>query len=157
MYSISNDYRTKMLDQVQTHRLTGLLAGTISFTDADVIGVSYHNQCSGKNVALGSVNIGTLKLTFLNDPLNRGDYYGKTISISDGLLVDNSDPDNPVFEDIPIGVFYIAEATWRASGMVDIQMLTFSKGTKSQHNQQRQERLLLQTAQSLAFYKKLQK
>lgn len=120
MYSISNDYRTKMLDQVQTHRLTGLLAGTISFTDADVIGVSYHNQCSGKNVALGSVNIGTLKLTFLNDPLNRGDYYRKTISISDGLLVDNSDPDNPVFEDIPIGVFYIAEATWRASGMVDI-------------------------------------
>lgn len=117
MYSVSADYSLKMLDQIQTHRLVGVLDGNVNFTDSDVIGVSYTNKCSDKKIALGSVNIGVLKLTFLNDPLNRGDYYGKTITISDGLL---TDPLNNVFEDIPIGTFYIAEAVWTAEGMVDI-------------------------------------
>ena len=120
MYSVSNDYKAKMLDQVQTHKLRGVLNGSISFTEADVIGVSYRNQCSGKNVSVGSVNIGTLKLTFLRDLLDRGDYAGKTITISDGLLVDNEDPENPVFEYVPVGTFYIAEAVWKAEDMIDI-------------------------------------
>ena len=65
MFNVSEAYRAKMLDQIQTHRLVGLLDDTYSFTEADVIGVSYKNQCSQKNVALGSVNIGVLKLTLL--------------------------------------------------------------------------------------------
>lgn len=117
MYQVSNEYKAKMLDQVQTHRLRGVLNGNIAFTDADVVGVSWKNQCSGKNVNIGSVNIGTLKLTFLTDLLNRGDYYGKTITLSDGLLID---PEHNIWEDIPIGTFYIAEAVWSGAGMVNI-------------------------------------
>lgn len=114
MYTITEAYRAKMLDQVQTHRLVGTIDG-ISFTDADVIGVSYTNRCSDKNVSLGSVNIGVLKLTFLTDILDRGDYPGKVITISDGLLVGED-----TYEDIPIGTFYVAEATWTAANMVSV-------------------------------------
>lgn len=114
MYPVTDAYRAKMLDQVQTHRLVGTIDG-ISFTDADVIGVSYTNRCSDKNVSLGSVNIGTLKLTFLKDILDRGDYPGKTITISDGLLVAED-----TYEDVPVGTFYIAEATWTAANMVSV-------------------------------------
>lgn len=116
MYNVSEAYRAKMLDQVQTHRLVGLLDDAYSFTEADVIGVSYKNQCSQKNVALGSVNIGVLKLTFLVDLLDRGDYYGKKILIYDGLKIDEESGED-VFEDVPVGVFYIAEAVRTAAGI----------------------------------------
>ncbi len=119
MYQISEAYTTKMLDQVQTHRLSGLL-GSLAFSGDDVIGVSFTNRCSDKNVSLGSVNIGTLKLTFLKDLLNRGNYYGKTITLSDALLVGYDEDESEVWESIPLGVFRIAEATWTAQGMVDI-------------------------------------
>lgn len=120
MYQVSEAYRTKMLDEVQTHRLIGKLDETINFTDSDVIGVSLKNQCSDKKVSLGSVNIGVLKLTFLKNLLDRGDYLGKEIDISDGLLINNSDPENPVYEDIPVGVFYIGEAVWTAADMINV-------------------------------------
>lgn len=120
MYQVSEAYRTKMLDEVQTHRLIGKLDETINFSDSDVIGVSLKNQCSDKKVSLGSVNIGVLKLTFLKNLLDRGDYLGKEIDISDGLLINNSDPENPVYEDIPVGVFYIGEAVWTAADMINV-------------------------------------
>jgi len=119
MYSISEAYRTKMFDQVQTHSLTGTVDG-IPFTANDVIGVSYTNRCSDKKVGLGSVNIGVLKLTFLKDLLNRGDYYGKVIEISDALLIGHDENEDPIWEAVPIGVFYVGEATWTAEGMVDV-------------------------------------
>ena len=120
MYQVSDAYKLKMMDQVQTHRLKGTLDTTINFTDSDVIGVSYSNQCSNKSINIGSVFVGTLKLTFLHDYLERGNYYGKVITLSDGLLLGYDDEDNPIWEDVPIGTFYISEATWRAEGMVDI-------------------------------------
>lgn len=120
MYAVSNEYKAKMLDQVQTHRLRGVLNGNIAFTDADVVGVSWKNQCSAKNVNIGSVNIGTLKLTFLSDLLNRGNYIGKTISISDGMLLGYDEHEDPIWEDVPLGVFYIADAVWTSADMIDI-------------------------------------
>jgi hypothetical protein len=71
-------------------------------------------------VNLGSVNIGVLKLTFLKDLLNRGDYYGKIITLSDSLLVGHTELEEEIWEDIPIGMFYVAEATWRSEGMIDV-------------------------------------
>lgn len=120
MYSISEDYRTKMFDQVQTHKLSGTLDTSITFTGDDVIGVNYTNRCTDKKVALGSVNIGVLKFTFLRDLLNRGDYYGKKIALYDSLLIGYDEFDAEIWETVPLGVFYVAEATWTAEGMVDI-------------------------------------
>jgi len=119
MYTVSDEYKTKMLDQIQTHALSGTI-GSTSFSGNDVIGVSYTNKCTEKKVNIGGVNIGTLKLTFLTDILNRGDYYGKEITISDWLLTGYDENEDPVWEEVPIGVFYIAEATWTAAGMIDI-------------------------------------
>lgn len=119
MYSVSNDYISKMFDQVQTHRLSGTI-GSTSFSDSDVIGVSYTNRCSDKKVNVGSVNIGTLKLTFLTDILNRGEYYGKAITLSDSLLTGYDENDDPVWESVPIGTFYVGEAKWTSAGMVNV-------------------------------------
>ena len=130
MYNVSDAYKAKMLDQVQTHRLVGLIDDEYSFTEADVIGVSYKNQCSQKNVALGSVNIGVLKFTLLNDLLDRGDYYGKKVEISDGLKIDE-DSGEDIFEDVPVGVFYIAEAVRTAAGIVITAYDVLSKTDKN--------------------------
>lgn len=130
MFNVSEAYRAKMLDQIQTHRLVGLLDDTYSFTEADVIGVSYKNQCSQKNVALGSVNIGVLKLTLLVDLLNRGDYYGKKIVLYDGLKIEEESGED-VFEDVPVGVFYIAEAIRTAAGIVITAYDVLSKADKN--------------------------
>ena len=110
MYTVSESYRAKMLDQIQTHHLFGTI-DDVSFTDADVIGVSLTNRCAEKKVSLGSVNIGTLKLTFLTDILNRGEYYGKVITLSDSLYLGLDENDQEVWESVPIGTFYVAEAT----------------------------------------------
>lgn len=130
MYNVSDAYKAKMLDQIQTHRLVGLLDDTYSFSEADVIGVSYKNQCSQKNVALGSVNIGVLKLTLLVDLLNRGDYYGKKIVLYDGLKIEEESGED-VFEDVPVGVFYIAEAIRTAAGIVITAYDVLSKADKN--------------------------
>ena len=119
MYSVSNEYLTKMFDQVQTHKLSGTI-GSVPFSDSDVIGVSYTNRCSDKKVNVGSVNIGTLKLTFLTDILNRGEYYGKAITLSDSLLTGYDENDDPVWESVPLGTFYVGEAKWTSAGMVNI-------------------------------------
>lgn len=116
MYSVSEEYFAKMFDQIQTHKLSGTVDG-VSFDESDVIGVSYANRCAEKKVALGSVNIGTLKLTLLNDILNRGEYFGKTITLSDSLYLGLDENDQEVWETVPIGTFYIASATWTAAGI----------------------------------------
>lgn len=120
MYSVSNQYRSKMLDQVQTHALSGTIHHDFNFTGDDVIGVSYTNQCSDKKVSLGSVNIGVLKLTFLKDILNRGNYYGKEITLTDSLLLGYDENDDPIYEDVPIGVFYVGDAVHTGPDMVDV-------------------------------------
>ena len=119
MYSISDEYRAKMFDQVQTHKLSGTIGG-IAFSGDDVIGVSYSNRCSDKKVAIGSVNIGVLKLTFLRDILNRGNYYNKEITLVDSLLTGYDLNDDPIFEDVPIGTFYVGDAVYTGKDMVDI-------------------------------------
>ena len=116
MYSVSENYVNKMFDSIQTHKLSGTVDG-VPFSESDVIGVSYSNQCAEKKVTLGSVYIGTLKLTFLSDILNRGEYYGKTLTLTDSLYLGLDENEEPVWESVPIGVFYIAEATWTAAGI----------------------------------------
>jgi len=116
MYSVSENYISKMFDSIQTHKLSGTVGG-VSFSESDVIGVSYSNQCAEKKVTLGSVNIGVLKLTFLSDILNRGEYYGATLTLSDSLYLGLDENEEPIYESVPVGVFYIAEAVWTAAGI----------------------------------------
>lgn len=120
MYPVSNAYKVKMLDKIQTHRLVGVLDGVIDFDEGDVIGVSYQNQCAEKKVNIGSVHVGMLKLTFLKDQLNRGTYFKKKITLKDGLLLGYDANEDPIWEDVPVGEFYINDAVWTSAGMVEI-------------------------------------
>lgn len=118
MITVSQAYQDKMFDKVQTHKLRGTIDG-VQFTDSDVIGVSITAQCADKNVVVGSVTIGTLKLTFLRDVLSRGDYYDKEIKIYDSLYL-GDDSGTPIYEEVLVGTFYVGEAQWTNAGMISV-------------------------------------
>lgn len=112
MQEFTNAYREKMLDESQTHRLTGSLDGH-AFTGADVKGVTCSCICSNQDVKIGSAAVGKLTLTFLNPILDRGEWEGKVIKIWDGTLIGT-------FEDKLIGTFWIASADWTNIGTVEV-------------------------------------
>lgn len=112
MYSVSNDYLTALAAPVHTYRLTGTV-GTESFTQANIISLSIDNQVSeGSEVKLGSVYAGELNATFSGLSIARGSWVGKTITLSEGLLLAND-----TYEDVPLGVFTIAEANHTNEGV----------------------------------------
>lgn len=114
MYAVSADYTTALDAPVKRFRLTGSV-GSVSFTEANVLANSFtiSNRVSELNeIKLGSVYIAqlTAKFTGLNIP--RGSWVGQTITVSEGLqLADES------FEDVPLGVFTIAEANHTNEGV----------------------------------------
>ena len=115
MYPVSQKYREAMHDKVQTFRLTGT-AGNKPFTQENILKGSFSvtNQCSGSDaVEIGQVYIGELNATFMNMGITRYQWQGLEITPYLGLKLDDG-----TFEDIPLGVFTVAEAEWTASGTV---------------------------------------
>ena len=114
MYSVSADYLTALASPVARFRLSGTV-GSVSFTDENVIlgTFSITNNCSeGNEIKLGSVYVGQLKATFTGLSIARGSWVGKVITVSEGLqLADES------YEDVPLGIFEIAEAKHTAYGV----------------------------------------
>lgn len=114
MYAVSNDYLTAMLAQTRRHRLTGTI-GTLAFTDADVVQDTF--TVSGQamdrsDIHYGGVFIGRLKMTVLPSfGISRSEWQGKTITPSVGLKVGAS------WEDVPLGIYTVAEAKWSAIGI----------------------------------------
>ena len=115
MYAVSEEYREAMHSKVQTFRLTGT-AGNKPFTEANILKGSFSitNQCSGSDaVEIGQVYIGELNATFMDMGITRYQWQALEITPLLGLkLADGT------FEDIPLGVFTVAEAEWTASGTV---------------------------------------
>ncbi|SDZ96864.1 hypothetical protein SAMN02745687_01261 [Lachnospiraceae bacterium NK3A20] len=115
MYGVSDAYKTAMHQAVQRFRLTGTV-GTTEFTDENILSGSFSitNQCSGNNeIQIGQVYVGELNVTFPNLPLTRYSLKGMQITPSFGLrLADGT------YEDVPLGVFNISEASWTMSGLV---------------------------------------
>ena len=114
MYSVSADYLTALASPVARFRLSGTV-GSVSFTDENVIlgTFSITNNCSeGNEIKLGSVYVGQFKATFTGLAIARGSWVGKVITVSEGLqLADES------YEDVPLGVFTIAEAKHTSYGV----------------------------------------
>lgn len=118
MYPVSNDYKAAILENARAHRLTGIVDG-VAFDGADVIRKSFvvKNQftpCTA--VELGGVYIGELDLTFSEafaSLLNiRGEWRGVQISPSIGVEIDVD-----TFEDVPVGVYTVEDATWVDEGI----------------------------------------
>ena len=115
MYGVSDTYKTAMHQAVQKFRLTGTV-GTTDFTDENILAGSFSitNQCCGNNeVQIGQVYVGELDATFLNLPLTRYSLKGMKITPSFGLMLADGS-----YEDVPLGVFNISEASWTMSGLV---------------------------------------
>lgn len=115
MYGVSDTYKTAMHQAVQKFRLTGTV-GTTDFTDENILAGSFSitNQCCGNNeVQIGQVYVGELDATFLNLPLTRYSLKRMKITPSFGLMLADGS-----YEDLPLGVFNISEASWTMSGLV---------------------------------------
>lgn len=115
MYGVSDAYKTAMHQAVQKFRLTGTV-GTTDFTDENILAGSFSitNQCCGNNeVQIGQVYVGELDATFLNLPLTRYSLKRMKITTSFGLMLEDGS-----YEDVPLGVFNISEASWTMSGLV---------------------------------------
>lgn len=114
MYSVSNNYLNALAAPVKTFRLIGTV-GTVSFDESNIIDISIDNQVSeGSEIKIGSVYAGVLTATFNGLTIARGSWVGKTITLSEGLLIDAT---NDTYEDVPLGIFTVAEANHTAEGV----------------------------------------
>lgn len=103
MYAVSAEYLEQLKSPVHRYRITGMI-GQTEFSDRDILqgSLSVTNQASsGDDLIVGSVYIGCLRMTLLDIPVTDK----MQITISEGLNV------NGTFEDVPIGVFTVDEAT----------------------------------------------
>ncbi len=114
MYPISAAYKAAMQAAEQHYRLRGTIGGK-NFTEDNVIEGSFSiaNQCAGNDeIKIGQVYIGELKSTFRGLDIPRYSWQGLEIKASSGLrLAEGS------YEDVPLGVYDVAEAEWSAAGI----------------------------------------
>lgn len=113
MYSVSADFLAALHEPARFEKLRGNIGG-VSFTDRNIIALSYSNRCSDTaDVSLGSCYIGQIEATFTKDLLiPRGDWRGRVIYLEWGLILEDES-----VEYIPVGYFTITEANWSGTGV----------------------------------------
>lgn len=120
MYPVSQAYIDKISEQPKdiTRCIRGTVGG-VNFTENDVIisSFSYTDKCLNSNdIKLGGVFIGEMNITFKPtfNGIPRGQWFGKTIDASIGLLVD---PDNDAWEFVPLKSYVVNEANHSKNGI----------------------------------------
>lgn len=116
MYSVSDTYKSKMFDSIRG-RLPYIVAelqdgSTYTFGEDDIAenSISLDNSSvSGSNFELGGVYVGRLVFTLLNRLDLADSLYNATIKYT--VKVNIGTLDEPVYEDIPMGVFIVDETT----------------------------------------------
>lgn len=115
MYAVSDAYKEAMKKPVQRSRVRGTI-GRVPFSEENILSGSFSitNQCSGSDqVEIGTVYTGELDITLLpNTGLTRGTLQNAVIKPEYGQMLENG-----ACEWIPLGVFYVSEASWGASGV----------------------------------------
>lgn len=116
MYSVSQAYKTLMASgNIQT-KLTFTI-GEDEYTEENILAGSFQvtNQCTDtKDITLGAVYVGQLTATLRNVNITRNNWRDKVIVPTFSVLID---ADEDEWEDVPLGVFTITEATWKSSGV----------------------------------------
>ncbi len=113
MYPVSNDFKAKMKDPQRVEHIRGSV-GVVSFTDNNIMSLSYSNRCSDtKDVTFGSAYIAELDVSFIGMSISRGSWRGQTITLEYGLELD----DEHTTEWLPVGVFTVASAEWTDTGV----------------------------------------
>lgn len=120
MYSVSQDYITKLFDISKKRRAIYALLDAVEFNENDIVANSlkYTLQCvGGAEINLGGVFLGQLFLTFTKPfaaRIPRGSWKGKKITLEIGLEIDSEQEE---FEFVPIGEFFIEEANHTTDGV----------------------------------------
>ena len=110
MYNVTSAYQLAIENQpTQEHRITGTV-GSFSFYDENIVEGSFQitNQCTNTNeIIFGSCFIGELTCEFVgfDSDIAFGDWIGLQITPYFGLYTGSNH-----WEDIPLGVYTIAEA-----------------------------------------------
>lgn len=113
MYDVSQKYINAIREPSRIRRISGHI-GSVAFDDENIIGgtLVIDNACSeGTEVKIGSVYVGQLQCVFTGIDLT-GEWYGKTITLSEGLLVDEDE-----WEYVPLGTFVVEEANHFEDGI----------------------------------------
>ena len=113
MYSVSPEFLTAMDAPVQEHKVTGTI-GSASFGPVNILAGSFsinNKLCDTNAIGIGNVYIGELTATFRGLSINPGEWQGKVVTPTFSLKTENG------WEDVPLGVFTVAEATISASGV----------------------------------------
>lgn len=113
MYDVSQKYKNAIQEPSRIRKISGYV-GSVPFDDENIIGgtLVIDNACSeGTEVKIGSVYTGQLQCVFAGVNLT-GEWYGKTITISEGLLVDDDE-----WEYVPLGVFEVSAANHFIDGI----------------------------------------
>lgn len=116
MYSVSPEFLTAMDAPVQQHKVTGTI-GSATFGPVNILAGSFsvnNKICDSGKIGIGNVYIGELTATFRNVGIADGAWQGQVITPVFSLL---TDPDTDTWEDVPLGVFTVQEATISASGV----------------------------------------
>lgn len=119
MYNVSEEYRETIHSEVFKTRLTFTIEGdNTTYTDENILKGSFSitNQCTDtKDIKLGAVYVAELSATFRNVNIARQLWRGKQITLTFWL---ETDEDEETWESVPLGVYTISEAQWKASGVV---------------------------------------
>ena len=116
MYSVSADFLTAMAAPVQQHKVKGTI-GSATFGPVNILAGSFsvnNKICDSNEIGIGNVYIGELTATFRGVAIADGAWNGQVITPTFSLL---TDPDTDTWEDVPLGVFTVQEATISASGV----------------------------------------
>lgn len=132
MYSVSNKYIQDMKEPVARISVRGTI-GDKAFDENNIAGGSFSitNQCiDGDEIKLGSVYIGELRATFQNVNISRYSWVGKEITVYQRRYFAD-DEEEPTSEEIPLGVFTIAEASLGGDGVSVIAYDNMAKFDKT--------------------------
>lgn len=124
MYPVSQAYLTALANPAKVRRLTGRIYSTsigvtYDFDESNVVEGSFRvfNQCShDSEIEIGSVFTGELDAVFRGLDAIDGLWRYMTIEVSEGLLV-GYDGEDPIWEDVPLGVYQVYEANHAEDGV----------------------------------------
>lgn len=116
MYNVSEEYITALRSGAPQFDIRGNI-GVVQVQDSNILRGSLNilRQCAAKNeVSIGSVYTSELNVTFRNLTVPRNQWIGLTISLEEGLCID----DNDTYEYVPLGRYIISEASHTLTGVV---------------------------------------
>lgn len=116
MYPVSAAYKEAIKQNVRDVRITGTITlkdeSIINITDADIVlgSLYFSEQCvSGEDIEVGNVYASELGLALTSPPENPYSLDGARIIINFGINVEPDPADDPVWEYVPLGYFYVTE------------------------------------------------